>query len=203
VTDFADLDTAFEQGVPCLLEITDDCQSCTMTPHAKRMARSLLRAHIYIATVGLAGVPKDVDVLAEQALADLAPDDSTFRGAALLSLGAALALGQLARAERAFTEAAMAASSGRSRARCRGRRPPTGQRATTSRRPLYFAAVLIRLADGPLPSIQAVWPHAGQECVQFSKRWTRDSGIKQRLRILKRLGAVTDGCPAWQESKLL
>ncbi len=43
---------------------------------------------------------------------------------------------------------------------------------------------------------------AGSAC-SFSKRWTRDSGIKQRLRILKRLGAVTDGCPAWQESKLL
>jgi LuxR family transcriptional regulator, maltose regulon positive regulatory protein len=62
----------------------------------------------YLATVGLAGVPKDVDVLAEQALADLAPNDSTFRGAAFLSLGqAALALGQLDRAEKAFTEAAM------------------------------------------------------------------------------------------------
>jgi LuxR family maltose regulon positive regulatory protein len=61
-----------------------------------------------MATVGLAGVPKDVDVLAEQALADLAPDDSTFRGAAFLSLGqATLALGQLDRAEKAFTEAAM------------------------------------------------------------------------------------------------
>ena len=58
--------------------------------------------------VGLAGVPKDVDVLAEQALADLAPDDSTFRGAAFLSLGqATLALGQLDRAEKAFTDAAM------------------------------------------------------------------------------------------------
>jgi LuxR family maltose regulon positive regulatory protein len=62
----------------------------------------------YLATVGLAGVSKDVDVLAEQALADLAADDSTFRGAAFLSLGqATLALGQLDRAERAFTEAAM------------------------------------------------------------------------------------------------
>jgi LuxR family maltose regulon positive regulatory protein len=61
-----------------------------------------------MATVGLAGVSKDVDVLAEQALADLAPDDSTFRGAAFLSLGqATLALGQLDRAESAFTEAAM------------------------------------------------------------------------------------------------
>jgi ATP/maltotriose-dependent transcriptional regulator MalT len=64
--------------------------------------------HAYLATVGLVGVPKDVDVLAEEALADLAPDDSTFRSAAFLSLGqAALALGQLDRAEKAFTEAAM------------------------------------------------------------------------------------------------
>ena len=78
-----------------------------MTPLAKRMARSLLHARI-MATVGLAVVSKDVDVLAEQALVDLSPDDSTFRGAAFLSLGqATLALGQLDRAERAFTEAAM------------------------------------------------------------------------------------------------
>ena len=61
-----------------------------------------------MATVGLAGVPKNVDVLAEQALADLAPDDATFRGVAGLSLGqATLALGQLDRAEEAFAEAAM------------------------------------------------------------------------------------------------
>jgi hypothetical protein len=39
-----------------------------MTPLAKRMPRSLLRARM-MATVGLGGVSKDVDVLAEQALA--------------------------------------------------------------------------------------------------------------------------------------
>jgi LuxR family transcriptional regulator, maltose regulon positive regulatory protein len=76
---------------------------------ADRSAHGAVAAtRAYMATVGLAGVPKDVDVLAEQALADLAPDDSTFRGAAFLSLGqATLALGQLDRAEKAFTEAAM------------------------------------------------------------------------------------------------
>jgi LuxR family maltose regulon positive regulatory protein len=76
---------------------------------AARQAHGAVAAtRAYMATVGLAGVSKDVDVLAEQALADLAPDDSTFRGAAFLSLGqATLALGQLDRAERAFTEAAM------------------------------------------------------------------------------------------------
>jgi LuxR family maltose regulon positive regulatory protein len=76
---------------------------------AARQAHAEVAAtRAYMATVGLSGVSKDVDVLAEQALADLAPDDSTFRGAAFLSLGqASLALGQLDRAERAFTEAAM------------------------------------------------------------------------------------------------
>jgi ATP/maltotriose-dependent transcriptional regulator MalT len=76
---------------------------------AARQAHAAVAAtRAYMATVGLGGVPKDVDVLAEQALVDLAPEDSTFRGAAFLSLGqATLALGQLDRAERAFTEAAM------------------------------------------------------------------------------------------------
>jgi LuxR family transcriptional regulator, maltose regulon positive regulatory protein len=75
---------------------------------AARQAHGAVAAtRAYMATVGLAGVPKDVDLLAEQALADLAPEDSTFRGAAFLSLGqAALALGQLDRAEMAFAEAA-------------------------------------------------------------------------------------------------
>jgi LuxR family transcriptional regulator, maltose regulon positive regulatory protein len=67
----------------------------------------------YLATVGLAGVPKDVDVLAEQALDDLAPDDATFRGVAYMSLGqASLALGRLDRAESAFAEAAMVSRAG-------------------------------------------------------------------------------------------
>jgi LuxR family maltose regulon positive regulatory protein len=81
---------------------------------AARRARGAVAAtRAYLATVGLAGVSKDVDVLAEQALADLAPDDSTFRGAAFLSLGqATLALGKLDRAERAFTEAAMVSRAG-------------------------------------------------------------------------------------------
>ena len=76
---------------------------------AARQAHGAVAAtRAYLATVGLAGVPKDVDVLAEQALADLAPDDATFRGVAGLSLGqATLALGQLDRAEKAFAEAAM------------------------------------------------------------------------------------------------
>ena len=76
---------------------------------AARQAHGAVAAtRAYMATVGLAGVPKNVDVLAEQALADLAPDDATFRGVAGLSLGqATLALGQLDRAEEAFAEAAM------------------------------------------------------------------------------------------------
>jgi LuxR family transcriptional regulator, maltose regulon positive regulatory protein len=81
---------------------------------AGRQAHGAVAAtRAYMATVGLGGVSKDVDVLAEQALADLAPDDSTFRGAAFLSLGqATLALGQLDRAEGAFTEAAMVSRAG-------------------------------------------------------------------------------------------
>jgi LuxR family maltose regulon positive regulatory protein len=76
---------------------------------APRQAHGAVAAtRAYLATVGLAGVPKDVDVLAEQALADLAPDDGTFRGVAAASLGqAALAMGQLDRAEEAFAAAAM------------------------------------------------------------------------------------------------
>jgi LuxR family transcriptional regulator, maltose regulon positive regulatory protein len=81
---------------------------------AARQARGAIAAtRAYMATVGLAEVPKNVDVLAEQAIADLAPDDATFRGVAYMSLGqAALALGQLDRAENAFTEAAMVSRAG-------------------------------------------------------------------------------------------
>ena len=79
---------------------------------ARQAHGAVAATRAYMATVGLAGVPKDVDVLAEQALADLALEDSTFRGAAFLSLGqATLALGQLDRAEKAFTEAAMVSRS--------------------------------------------------------------------------------------------
>ena len=79
-----------------------------------RQARGAVAAtRAYLATVGLTGVPKDVDVLAEQAIADLAPDDAVFRGVAYMSLGqATLALGQLDRAENAFTEAAMVSRAG-------------------------------------------------------------------------------------------
>jgi LuxR family maltose regulon positive regulatory protein len=79
---------------------------------ARQAYGAVAATRAYMATVGLSGVPKDVDVLAEQALADLAPEDSTFRGAAFLSLGqATLALGQLDRAEKAFTQAAMVSRS--------------------------------------------------------------------------------------------
>ena len=81
---------------------------------AARQAHGAVAAtRAYLATVGLAGVPKNVDVLAEQAIADLAPDDATFRGVAYMSLGqATLALGQLDRAEKAFSEAAMVSRAG-------------------------------------------------------------------------------------------
>jgi LuxR family transcriptional regulator, maltose regulon positive regulatory protein len=64
----------------------------------------------YMATVVPDAAPDHAIAWAERALVDLAPDDVAFRGVAGLSLGqAALALGQLDRAERAFAEAAAVA----------------------------------------------------------------------------------------------
>jgi LuxR family maltose regulon positive regulatory protein len=64
----------------------------------------------YIATVVPDTAPDRAIAWAERALADLAPDDVAFRGIAGISLGqAALALGQLDRAERAFADVAAAA----------------------------------------------------------------------------------------------
>jgi LuxR family maltose regulon positive regulatory protein len=63
-----------------------------------------------MATVVPDTAPDQAVVWAERALAELAPDDVSFRSVAGLSLGqAALALGQLERADRAFAEAAAAA----------------------------------------------------------------------------------------------
>jgi LuxR family maltose regulon positive regulatory protein len=76
-----------------------------------RPARGAVAAtHAYMATVAPDTAPDHAIAWAERALADLAPDDVAFRGVAGLSLGqAALALGQLDRAERAFAEVAAAA----------------------------------------------------------------------------------------------
>jgi LuxR family maltose regulon positive regulatory protein len=76
-----------------------------------RSARGAVAAtRAYMATVGPATAPEHAIAWAERALADLVPDDVAFRGVADLSLGqAALALGQLDRAERAFADAAAAA----------------------------------------------------------------------------------------------
>jgi LuxR family transcriptional regulator, maltose regulon positive regulatory protein len=75
-----------------------------------RPARGAVAAtRAYLATVVPDVAPEHAIAWAERALADLAPDDVAFRGIAGLSLGqAALALGQLDRAERAFAEAAAA-----------------------------------------------------------------------------------------------
>ena len=99
---------------PAAVWVEAAAQVLPATDHdAARQAHGAVAAtRAYMATVGLTGVPKDVDVLAEQALADLAPDDATFRGIAGLSLGqATLALGQLDRAEEAFADAAMVSRS--------------------------------------------------------------------------------------------
>ena len=76
-----------------------------------RPARGAVAAtRAYMATVVPDVAPGHAVALAERALADLAPDDVAFRGMAGMSLGqAALALGQLDRAERAFAEVAAAA----------------------------------------------------------------------------------------------
>ena len=64
----------------------------------------------YIATVVPDTAPDHAIAWGERALADLAPDDVAFRSIAGISLGqAALALGQLDRAERAFADVAAAA----------------------------------------------------------------------------------------------
>jgi LuxR family transcriptional regulator, maltose regulon positive regulatory protein len=75
-----------------------------------RPARGAVAAtRAYMATVVPDVAPGHAVALAEGALADLAPDDVVFRGMAGMSLGqAALALGQLDRAERAFAEVAAA-----------------------------------------------------------------------------------------------
>jgi LuxR family transcriptional regulator, maltose regulon positive regulatory protein len=76
-----------------------------------RPARGAVAAtRAYMATVVPDAAPDHAIAWAERALADLAPDDVAFRGMAGLSLGqAALTLGQLDRAERAFAEVAAAA----------------------------------------------------------------------------------------------
>ena len=76
-----------------------------------RTARGAVAAtRAYMATVQPDVAPEHAGAWAERALADLAPDDAAFRGVAGLSLGqAALALGQLDRAERAFADAAATA----------------------------------------------------------------------------------------------
>jgi LuxR family maltose regulon positive regulatory protein len=76
-----------------------------------RPARGAVAAtRAYMATVMPDTAPEHALAWAERALADLAPDDVAYRGIAGISLGqAALALGQLDRAERAFAEVAAAA----------------------------------------------------------------------------------------------
>ena len=73
-----------------------------------RPARGAVAAtRAYLATVVPDTAPDRAIAWAERALADLAPDDMAFRGIAGVSLGqAALAQGDLERAERAFAEAA-------------------------------------------------------------------------------------------------
>lgn len=78
--------------------------------HAARGAVAATRA--YLATVAPDIAPESAMEWAERALVDLAPDDTAFRGIAGLSLGqAALALGRLDRAERAFADVARASRS--------------------------------------------------------------------------------------------
>jgi LuxR family transcriptional regulator, maltose regulon positive regulatory protein len=76
-----------------------------------RPARGAVAAtRAFLAMAGPDTAPDHARMWAEQALADLTPDDAAFRSVAGLSQGqAALALGQLDRAEQAFAEAAATA----------------------------------------------------------------------------------------------
>ncbi|HZB48483.1 MAG TPA: LuxR C-terminal-related transcriptional regulator, partial [Mycobacteriales bacterium] len=74
---------------------------------ARRTRGAVAATRAYLATVVPAAAPDHAIACAEQALADLAPDDVVFRGIAGIGLGqAALAAGRLDRAERAFAEVA-------------------------------------------------------------------------------------------------
>jgi LuxR family maltose regulon positive regulatory protein len=78
-------------------------------PAADAASGTIAATRAYMATVVPHTAPDQAVAWAERALADLAPDDVAFRGVAGMSLGqAALALGQLDRAERAFAEVAAA-----------------------------------------------------------------------------------------------
>jgi LuxR family maltose regulon positive regulatory protein len=77
---------------------------------ARSAGGAVAATRAYLATVVPDAAPDQAIAWAERALADLAPDDVAFRGIAGISLGqAALASGQLDRAERAFAEVAAAA----------------------------------------------------------------------------------------------
>jgi LuxR family transcriptional regulator, maltose regulon positive regulatory protein len=87
-----------ERAARCL-PVTGDAPS--------RTRGAVAATHAFLATIGPDAAPEQVDALAGQALADLAPDDAAFRGIAGTSQGqAALAQGQADRAERAFAETA-------------------------------------------------------------------------------------------------
>ncbi len=93
---------------------TDAAERALPTPdentHPARGAVAATRA--YLATVTPDSAPDSAMGWAERALVDLAQDDTAFRGIAGQSLGqAALALGQLDRAERAFAAVAEASRS--------------------------------------------------------------------------------------------
>ncbi|WP_328475252.1 LuxR C-terminal-related transcriptional regulator [Actinoplanes sp. NBC_00393] len=78
-------------------------------PAAPDAGGAVAATRAYLATVVPDTAPDQAVAWADEALAGLAPDDVAFRGIAGISLGqAALALGRLDRAERAFAEVAAA-----------------------------------------------------------------------------------------------
>jgi LuxR family transcriptional regulator, maltose regulon positive regulatory protein len=92
---------------------TDAAARALLADHDARTARGAVAAtRAYLATVVPDTAPDSAMAWAERALVDLEPDDVAFRSMAGMSLGqAALALGQLDRAERAFAEVAAACRS--------------------------------------------------------------------------------------------
>jgi len=92
-------------GDDSALPAGDDAALSAAGARSVRGAVAATRA--YLSTVMPDTAPEQAIAWAERALADLPPDDMVFRGIAGISLGqAALGLGRLDRAERAFAEAA-------------------------------------------------------------------------------------------------
>ncbi|GIJ59328.1 LuxR C-terminal-related transcriptional regulator [Virgisporangium aurantiacum] len=87
----------------------DDAAASALTPDDVAARGAVAATRAYLATVAPDAAPEQAVTWAEQALADLPPAETAYRSIAGVSLGqAALALGRLDGAERAFAGAATA-----------------------------------------------------------------------------------------------